>query len=320
MMIKQNSDQFRDFLLEQNHTWKLSADNYRGLNHVEEKLFHFDGFVIKVQFNPERMRSSTAKVDQSSIAARKCFLCSENRPEVQNSMILPCDFLLLVNPFPIFKTHFTIPSIYHVPQRLVGNLDAMFTIARLMEGFQLFYNGPECGASAPDHLHFQAGEAGFLPVESEFLSLRQNSDALIFRSATTNVWNIDHYLRRMISIETESQKHGIQMIEKILSRFGEIQSEKVEPMVNLLCTFTDGKWILHLFPRKLHRPTQYFAEGKDQLLISPASVDFGGVFITPRHEDFDKITAADIVNIFDQVTLDEEAFRALKETIKALKE
>ena len=80
------------------------------------------------------------------------------------------------------------------------------------------------------------------------------------------------------------------MIEKILSRFGEIQSEKVEPMVNLLCTFINGKWILHLFPRKLHRPAQYFAEGKDQLLISPASVDFGGVFITPRHEDFDKIT------------------------------
>ena len=266
MMINQNSDQFRDFLTKQNHTWKLSADNYRGLNHVEEKLFHFDGFVIKVQFNPERMRSSTAKVDQSSIAARKCFLCSENRPEVQNSIDLPHDFLLLVNPFPIFKTHFTIPSIHHIPQRLTGNLEAMFTIARLMEGFQLFYNGPECGASAPDHLHFQAGETGFLPVESEFLSLRLNKDALISRSATTNVWTIDHYLRRMISIETESQEHGIQLIEKILSRFGEIQSEKVEPMVNLLCTFLNGKWILHLFPRKLHRPTQYFTVGNHTTL------------------------------------------------------
>jgi len=320
MMIKQNNDQFRDFLTEQNHTWKLSADNYRGLNHVEEKLFHFDGFVIKVQFNPERMRSSTAKVDQSSIAARKCFLCPKNRPEVQNSINLSHNFLLLVNPFPIFKTHFTIPSIHHIPQRLNGNLEAMFTIARQMEGFQLFYNGPECGASAPDHLHFQAGENGFLPVESEFLSLRQNSDAPIFRSATTNVWTIDHYLRRMISIETESLEQGIQMIEKILSRFGEIQSEKVEPMVNLLCTFKEGKWILHLFPRKLHRPAQYFAEGKDQLLISPASVDFGGVFITPRREDFNKITAADIADIFDQVTLNEKEFGALKETIKPLNE
>ena len=315
MTLKQKSNIFRDFLTEQNHTWKLSADNYRGLDHVEEKLFRFDGFVIKVQFNPERMRSSTAKVDQSSIAARKCFLCSENRPEVQNSMNLPHDFLLLVNPFPIFRTHFTIPSIYHVPQRLTGNLEAMFSIARQMEGFQLFYNGPECGASAPDHLHFQAGETGFLPVESEFLSLRQNTDTLIFSSETTNIWAIDHYLRRMISIETKSMEEGIQLIEKILSRFGEIQPEKVEPMVNLLCTFKEGKWILHLFPRKLHRPVQYFAEGKDQLLISPASVDFGGVFITPRREDFDKITAEDIVDIFDQVTLNENEFRKLKDTI-----
>ena len=316
MTIKQKTDRFRNFLIEQNHTWKLSADNYRGLDLVEEKLFHFDGFVIKVQFNPERMRSSTAKVDQSSIAARKCFLCSENRPEDQNNLKLQNDFLLLVNPFPIFKTHFTIPSIYHIPQRLSGNLEAMFSIARLMEGFQLFYNGPECGASAPDHLHFQAGETGFLPVESEFLSLRQNMNAIVFRSATTNVWTIDHYLRRMISIETDSLEPGIQLIEKILSRFGEIQSEKIEPMVNLLCTFANGKWIIHLFPRKLHRPTHYFAEGKDQLLISPASVDFGGVFIIPRREDFEKITAEDIADIFDQVTLDRETFRKLEETIK----
>ena len=317
-MVKQKNDRFRDFLSEQNHTWKLSADNYRGLDLVEEKLFHFDGFIIKVQFNPERMRSSTAKVDQGSIAARKCFLCHENRPEVQNSRNLPHDFLLLVNPFPIFKTHFTIPSIHHVPQRLAGNLEAMFTIARQMEGFQLFYNGPECGASAPDHLHFQAGETGFLPVESEFLSLRQNTDTLIFRSATTKIWAIDHYLRKMISIETESQEQGIQLIEEILSRFGEIQPGKVEPMVNLLCTFKEGKWILHLFPRKLHRPTQYFAEGNGQLLISPASVDFGGVFITPRREDFDKITAVNIADIFAQVTLDKNEFQKLKDTIKKL--
>ncbi|MCX6221263.1 MAG: DUF4922 domain-containing protein [Bacteroidia bacterium] len=314
--MDKNIHRFNDFLLEQNHTWKLSADNYRGLDYVEEKLFRFDGFVIKVQFNPERMRSSTAKVDQSSIAARKCFLCSENRPEVQNSLNLPHDFLLLVNPFPIFKTHFTIPYIHHVPQRLSGNLEAMFTIARQMEGFQLFYNGPECGASAPDHLHFQAGETGFLPVESEFLSLKQNPNTLAFSSESTNIWAMDHYLRRMISIETKSREQGIQMIEKILSRFGEIQPEKVEPMVNLLCTFADGKWILHLFPRKLHRPSQYFADGKDQLLISPASVDFGGVFITPRREDFEKITAADIADIFDQVTLNENEFRKLKDTIK----
>jgi ATP adenylyltransferase/5',5'''-P-1,P-4-tetraphosphate phosphorylase II len=312
----QKSDRYKDFLLEQNHTWKLSAENYRGLDLVEEKTILIDSFKIKVQFNPQRMRSSAAKVDPNSIAARKCFLCAENRPPEQISLDLGHDFLLLVNPFPIFHTHFTIPSIYHIPQRLVPNLEAMFHISTLMEGYLLFYNGPECGASAPDHLHFQAGETGFLPVESEFAILKESEGNFLHNSESLKVWAFHRYLRKMISLETDNIQLGINMIEKILSRFQEIQSDKVEPMLNLLCTFNQGKWVIHIFPRKQHRPSQFFAQGDDQLLISPASVDFGGVFITPRREDFDKITAGDIADMFDQVTLDEIEFGKLKETIK----
>jgi len=316
MTMEQKGDRYRDFLLEQNHNWKLSADNYCGLDLVEEKTILIDNFKIKVQFNPQRMRSSVAKVDANSIAARKCFLCAENRPPEQTSLDLGHDFLLLVNPFPIFHTHFTIPSIHHIPQRIAPNLEAMFHIARLMEGYLLFYNGPECGASAPDHLHFQAGETGFLPIESEFATLKKSEGNLLQESDSLKTWAFDHYLRKMISLETDNMQLGINMIEKILSRFREIQSEKIEPMLNLLCTFSRGKWIIHLFPRKQHRPSQYFAQGNDQLIISPASVDFGGVFITPRLEDFDKIKAEDIVDIFKQVTLDEIEFGKLKETIK----
>ena len=314
-MMEEKNDRFPDFLLEQNHTWKLSADNYRGLDRVEEKEFKINGFKIKVQFNPERMRSSAAKVDQHSIAARKCFLCPENRPPEQNSLDLGNDFLLLVNPFPIFQTHFTIPSIHHIPQRLIPNVEAMFNISRQMEGYTLFYNGPECGASAPDHLHFQAGEAGFLPVESEFETLRQSTESLLFQSDQLRIWAFEQYLRKLISFETENLSEGVNAIENIFSSFGKIQSKKIEPMVNLLCYFREGKWIIHLFPRKLHRPSQFFEQGELQLLISPASVDFGGVFITPRREDFDKITAADIVDIFSQVSLDEETFQQLRQTI-----
>jgi len=308
-------DKFNDFLIKQNHTWKLSAANYRGLEHVEEKTFQFDGFRIKVQFNPERMRSSTAKVDRKSIAARKCFLCTENRPAEQNSMDMGNDFLLLVNPFPIFNTHFTIPSIHHIPQLLESSLEDLLRISSLMEGYLLFYNGPECGASAPDHLHFQAGESGFLPVEAEFEHLAQTAGALLHQSDHLSIWAFGHYLRKMISIETSSLLKGVDAIQYILARFGEIQPEKVEPMVNLLCTYKSGKWLLHLFPRKQHRPVQYFAEGDSQLLISPASVDFGGVFVAPRREDFDKIDGTDIANIFDQVSLDKEAFLALVQSI-----
>lgn len=309
------SERYKNFLIEQNHTWKLSADNYRGLNHVEERTFNFDGFRIKVQFNPERMSSSVAKVDTQSIAARKCFLCGENRPAEQMSLDLGNDFILLVNPFPIFKTHFTIPSVQHIPQRFISSLKAMLTISQQMEEYLLFYNGPECGASAPDHLHFQAGETGFLPVESEFNTLKAIPGSLLHQSDQLKIWAFDNYLRKMISFETGALDQTIEAITTVYERFSQMQPQKAEPMINLLCYFSKGKWVVHLFPRKLHRPSQFFAEGDKQLLISPASVDFGGVFITPRREDFDKIRIEDIADMFNQVSLDEENFQILKETI-----
>jgi len=310
-----NLHSFNDFLTKQNLAWKLSADNYRGLDHVEERSFSYDGCCIKVQYNPERMRSSAAKVDSQSIAARKCFLCEENRPVEQMSLELGNDFILLVNPFPIFKNHFTIPSGHHVPQRLLNNLKAMLTIAKQMEGFLLFYNGPECGASAPDHLHFQAGETGFLPVETEFETLKGVPGSLLLQSGQLKIWAFDHYLRKMISFESSVLEQLLEAITKLYLRFGRMQPQKEEPMINLLCYFSKGKWVVHLFPRKLHRPSQFFAEGEKQLLISPASVDFGGVFITPRREDFDKIRMEDIRDIFSQVSLDDDNFLELKETM-----
>ncbi len=309
------NDRFRNFLIQQNQSWKLSADNYRELDLVEEKTFLIGGFQIKVQFNPERMRSSSARIDNTSIEARKCFLCSGNRPAEQNSLDLGNEFLLLVNPFPIFRTHLTLPSVSHIPQRLFPALEALFDITRQMQDYLVFYNGPECGASAPDHLHFQSGESGFLPVESEFHSLKKTAGSLLHQSEPLNIWAFDHYLRKMISLETDSIQLGINTIKTFLDNFRKIQPERTEPMVNLLCTYSKGKWVVHLFPRKLHRPTQFFEHGTEQLLISPASVDFGGVFITPRREDFDKITASDIVDIFNQVSLDDENFEILKRSI-----
>lgn len=306
---------FRDFLERQNQSWELSSANYKGLNHVEEKEFLIDRFKIKIQFNPERIRSSSAKVDPHSIAARKCFLCNENRPTEQKSLEIAGGFLLLVNPFPIFKTHFTITSAIHTDQRILPNLGAMLDISRKMEGYTLFYNGPECGASAPDHLHFQAGENGFMPVEEEFESLKEIPGTLLLESDHLKIHAFDHYLRKMISFVTSSREKGIKAFENVYSKFRDLQPDKPEPMINLLCYFKNTEWHIHLFARRLHRPSQYFAQGRSQLLISPASVDFGGVFITPRREDFERITAGDIADIFCQVTLDEANFRMLKNAV-----
>ena len=305
----------REFTELQKLNWPLAATNYEGLKSVEEKQFQFDGFQVKVQFNPERMRSSAAKVDKQSIAERKCFLCNENRPVEQNAIAFGDQYVILVNPFPIFKTHFTISSNVHVDQQFLPNVKSMFEIAAAMEGFTVFYNGPECGASAPDHLHFQAGESSFLPVAEEYELLKNHSGRQLFSGKETSVWAFDNYLRKMVSVETHSVDEGLAIIEVFYKRFHELQPEKAEPMLNVLCSFSGGKWTVHLFPRKLHRPSHFFAEGIDQLLISPASVDFGGVFITPRKEDFDKITKKDIVAIFSEVSLNQNVFKELTENL-----
>lgn len=306
----------REFVESEKLLWPLAAANYKGLEKVLERSFQFDGFEIRVQFNPERMRSSAAKVDNQSIAARKCFLCSENRPAEQDAIAFGDDYLILVNPFPIFKTHFTISCNSHIDQRFIPNVQSLLELARAMEGFTVFYNGPECGASAPDHLHFQAGENGFMPIAEDFERLKPTARKL-FSGAETNVWAFDNYLRKMISVETTSLDEGLRIIGIYYSYFQAMQPEKVEPMMNVLCAYSGGKWTIHLFPRKLHRPRQFFAEGNDQLLISPASVDFGGVFITPRKEDFDRITMDDIEDMFKQVSLNQDTFQELTAKIES---
>lgn len=307
----------QEFTEVQIQSWPLAAANFRSLEKVEEKSFRFDGFQIKIQFNPERMLSTASKTDTKSIAARKCFLCSKNRPPEQDAIAFGDQFLILVNPFPIFKTHFTIPSNAHVDQRFLPGVKALLELAKAMEGFTVFYNGPECGASAPDHLHFQAGESSFMPITEEFQRMKLNSGRLLFSGENTRVWAFDNYLRKMISVETSSLFEALEVIGVYYKHFQAMQPEKVEPMMNVLCSWTDGIWTIHLFPRKLHRPTQFFAVGDEQILISPGSVDFGGVFITPRREDFDKMTKEDIVDILAQVSVNQDMFTDLTGKIKA---
>jgi ATP adenylyltransferase/5',5'''-P-1,P-4-tetraphosphate phosphorylase II len=305
----------REFVEAEKLTWSLAAANFKGLEKVKERSFHFNGFDIRAQFNPERMLSSVSNVDKKSIAARKCFLCNENRPVEQDAIEFGDQFLILVNPFPIFKYHFTVSSNKHVDQRFTPNVRNLLELAVAMEGFTVFYNGPECGASAPDHLHFQAGESEFLPVNEDFNRLKSTAQ-ILYSGVETQVWAFDHFLRKMISIETNSMEEALRIIGVYYLHFQAMQAEKVEPMMNALCTFSEGKWIIHLFPRKAHRPTQFFAKGADHILISPGSVDFGGVFILPRQEDFDKLTSENIVDILTQVCVDQDTFQELTGKIK----
>jgi ATP adenylyltransferase/5',5'''-P-1,P-4-tetraphosphate phosphorylase II len=304
------------FIESQINSWPLARDNYNGLSLVEEKVFQYDGFQIKAQFNPKRIKSSAAKVDKQSIAERKCFLCNENRPVEQQAIAFDDHFLILVNPYPIFKAHLTISSNSHTDQRFFPHIKSMLLLAKAMEGFTVFYNGPQAGASAPDHLHFQAGEKGFMLVDDEFQLLKKHSGTMLISGQNTEVWCFNNYLRKMISVETRSMDEAIDLLEAYYNSFKQLQPANIEPMMNVLCSWSEEVWTIHLFPRKTHRPSQYFAHGKEQLMISPGAVDMGGVFIIPRREDFDKITKKEITDILEQVSLDEENFKILVEELK----
>jgi ATP adenylyltransferase/5',5'''-P-1,P-4-tetraphosphate phosphorylase II len=303
------SDRINELFSQQLNEWELARINYRQLEKVRTRRFSFGSFEVFVQYNPERIRSSAAKVDAKSIVERPCFLCAKNRPPEQRGILFENRLTILINPFPIFKSHLTIPSELHTDQRIRNNFDTMLSIAEAMPFFTIFYNGPQCGASAPDHFHFQAGGHGFMPIENDF----RKGKHIVFISAEPGIeiWKWKAYLRGIVSIKGNDRKKLIRVFESFLDRFSEIQPDRPEPMLNILAEYSSEEWIVHIIPRKQHRPTQFFSKGSHQILISPAAVDLGGVIITPREEDFSKITENDIENIFQQVCFDENELTGL---------
>ena len=282
-------------LIEQQlNDWPMAANNYAALQFIEEKTFDFEDCRIKILFNPGRAVSSNAKVDKQSILERPCFLCSKNLPTEQKCLFLSEDFPVLLNPFPIFYPHLTIPHINHIPQQISSFFGEMLKMAKILSDYTIFYNGPRCGASAPDHLHFQAISKGIMPAESESFSYTEN----IHRSEE-GYSLIKDELRTYFLIEGENEDVVESAFKTIYDKLPQEESE--EPMMNVLSAFTDNKFRTLVFPRKQHRPQQYFAENEKQIQISPGAVDMAGVLITSRKEDFDKLTKSDIKSIFKQV-------------------
>lgn len=300
---------------EQLSVWRQAADNYGALSHVSVKELDIDGFRIKVQFNSARIVSSAAKVDSKSISERKCFLCASNRPEVQKGVPfhgVSGDFTVLVNPFPIFPRHLTIPSDNHTPQLISGRFADMLSLAESLPEYVLFYNGPKCGASAPDHMHFQAGNKGFLPMEYAFDDVRKK---LIWERRNVSVYSLDSFLRTSFALVSDDVRSLAGEFDRIFGYLPVKEGEN-EPMLNVLAWHDGNRYVSIVVLRKNHRPSCFFAEGEANILISPASVDMGGVFITPLEKDFGKIGAEDVAGILDEVLMDEADFNVLIDKLK----
>ncbi len=307
--MKTLQERVHELLEKQKQDWDLAAKNYRGLQKVQKRQISLgDGVEVGVQFNPERIYSSAAKVDDKSIRERKCFLCQAHLPEQQRWVDFEHEYLILVNPFPIFPLHLTIPILEHAEQRIAGRMHDMLMLARLLDDFVVFYNGPRCGASAPDHFHFQAGNKGFMPIEDDF---EKQEKSIAWEKNGVVAYHFENYFRSCLVLEGNDQDLIAERFYQLLKRLREYAQADDEPMVNVLVSWNDEKWRTFVFPRQLHRPRQYFAEGDSQIVLSPASVDLGGVLITPREADYHKMNADIIKDIFQQVCFDDGDFRKI---------
>lgn len=300
-----------DLIDQQCAQWPMAGDNFAALARIKEREFAVSGFEFKIQFNPKRIVSSSAKVDPKSISERPCFLCGANRPAEQRGIPFVGDsgleYTILVNPFPIFTRHLTIPAVSHIDQRIQGRVGDMLDLAASLTDYLIFYNGPKCGASAPDHFHFQAGNKGFLPLEIHI-------EKLISDHATQFSGGQYRLLGSAVSTIIYKSSSAEQIkgwFERFYARFAALTPGENEPMMNILCWKTAEDYYLVIFPRRAHRPSQFFAEGDQNIMISPAAIDLGGVFITPMEKDFLKITSADVEDILKQISIDHSTFDQL---------
>lgn len=293
------------FITAQRAEWPLAARNFDALEGVEVRSIAMPGMDIKVQFNPARIVSSGAKVDARSLAERPCFLCEKNRPAEQRGIDWR-GYTVLVNPFPIFPRHLTIPAVVHTPQRIQGRVADMLALAAELPGYTVFYNGPRCGASAPDHMHFQAGNSDFLPIWQalDAAPLRMVADD----GAGTRLSVCTALPVNVFVVDAATPEAGERMFDRL---YRVLPEGEEEPMMNLLAAGSR----LVVVPRKRHRPSFYGTEGEGCMLLSPASVDMGGAFITPRREDFDRLDAQLLARVFDELCLDTEQIEVISNKV-----
>ena len=303
-------------LEQQKDTWPMFRQSYAALDQVKTRTIDMGGFPVRVQWNPARIVSSSANVDAASIRRRKCFLCAANLPEEQRGLLFGSSHIVLGNPFPIFREHLTIPHCTHTPQRIDESFGTLLDLAHAMQRrYLVTYNGPRSGASAPDHLHFQAGEKGFLPIEEDLDRLAAEGDELS-RGGRVRTFAVDAQLRRFFVLRSGLRDALVDAFLGLLAGLASALNEKEEPMINVLADYAGDCWTVTVFPRARHRPSVYFAEGEEKILISPAAVDCGGVLTTPLEKDFDRLNGTKIREIFREIFITREAFLSASELIQ----
>lgn len=301
------------FFNRQLEMWEDARHRFRDLKHVEVRQLSDQ---LKVQFNPARIVSTGAKIDKHTLGERPCFLCERNRPKEQMTKQIDDHFQLLVNPFPILPVHFTIPATKHQPQSIYRHYGEMHRLLSLHSELMVFYNGPKCGASAPDHLHFQAGTSGVLPLQTNWQRLSRNLTDVISLTDEEKISVLRDFLVPAFVIISKNEDSDEELFHR-LYRSMPMRGDESEPMMNIIAWRKGDEFISVVIPREKHRPDAYFAEGEAQMMVSPGALDMAGLIITPREEDFSKINLDKATALLRECGISAEKMEAIVSNLKA---
>lgn len=304
------------FFNRQLEKWDDARHRFRDLKHVETKKLSEE---VRLQFNPARIVSTGAKIDKKTLGERPCFLCDKNRPKEQMSQQIDERFHLLVNPFPILPVHFTIPARKHQPQAIYKNYGEMHRFLSLHSELMVFYNGPKCGASAPDHLHFQAGTSGILPLQANWQRLSRNLTDVISLNDEEKIAVVRDFIVPAFVIISKSEESDETLFHRLYKSMP-MRGDETEPMMNIIAWRKEDEYISVVIPREKHRPEAYFAEGDAQVMVSPGALDMSGLIITPREEDFHKLTEESATTILQECGISTEKMNSIVTKLKTSKE
>ena len=283
---------------QQRAAWDLFRDGESLLARLKTKTFSRGGASVIVQANPGRIVSTNARVDPASVSKRPCFLCPENLPPLERGISFG-GYIMLPNPYPILKFHMTIASDKHGPQAIQGRVGDFLSLAKAV-GPDLFvaYNGPRCGASAPDHMHFQACESAGVPLFNQL-----PADAEI---TPMSIWG-----RNLLACNFKDPDLATGRILKIIDALSVITGGREEPMMNMLALYRNGGYTVALFPRAKHRSACYFAAPDRRISVSPGAMEMAGIIVVADPGHFDRVTETVVDGIFSEVTLGQEQFARL---------
>lgn len=301
-------DRIHKFVGDQLSQWPLACGNFRALKDVSVREVEIGGLTVKLQFNPARIVSSAAKTSKEELAKRRCFLCRENRPAEQIMLRFEGrkgkKYDILVNPYPIFPDHLVIAKSKHTDQSIWHRYIDMLDLAKKYSGYTFFYNGPKCGASAPDHHHFQGAPKGLMPLENDMNASVDNSEILEYITSVqdASLYHYKKFTSGVFFLRAETSKSAAKLFYRLLD-CADILEGDIEPRINLFSWWQDGEYRSIVVFRRSHRSHHYFSEGPDHLTMSPGCADMGGVFIVPVPEEYEKMTPELLAELVEEVSV-----------------